>query len=78
VSSLDLVEDLEARAAALRAEAHLETELEAAKQAYRDNPTRESRAAKQAAAVALHAARADRRGDTVTVGGDAFVSSEEL
>lgn len=76
MSSLDLAEELEARAAALRAEARLEDDLEAAKQAYADNPSDDAKEAKQKAAEALRAARATRRSDGVVVGGDAFVDEE--
>lgn len=77
MSSLDRAADLRAQADALDNLASLESDLETAKQAYRDNPTPEARAAKQAAAIALREARARVRPDTVTVGGDAFVTSEE-
>ncbi|MEU7831366.1 MULTISPECIES: hypothetical protein [unclassified Nonomuraea] len=76
MSSLDLAEELEARAAALRAEARLEDDLEAAKQEYANSPTEQTRAAKQTAAEALRAARAERRSEGVVVGGDAFVDEE--
>lgn len=77
MSSLDRAADLRAQADALESMASLESDLEAAKQAYRDNPTPEPRAAKQAAALALREARTRVRSDTVTVGGDAYVTSEE-
>jgi hypothetical protein len=76
VSSLDLAEELEARAAALRAEHRLEAANDAAVAAYLDSPSEETRDAKHAAALALHNARALRRGEGHQVGGDAFVDEE--
>lgn len=77
MSSLDRAAELRAQADALENMASLESDLETAKQAYRDNPTPETRAAKQAAAIALREARARVRPDAVTVGGDAVVTNEE-
>ncbi|MFC4006617.1 hypothetical protein ACFOY2_05255 [Nonomuraea purpurea] len=76
MSSLDQAEELEARAAALRAEHRLELENEEAVKAYLANPSEETKDAKQATAEALHNARAQRRSNGVQVGGDAFVDEE--
>jgi hypothetical protein len=76
VSSLDLAEELEARAIALRAEAQLEDDLEEAKQAYAASPDEDTKAALRDASVALHEARRARRSKGVSVGGDAYVDEE--
>ena len=78
MSSLELAEELEARAAALRAEGRLEAELETAYQAYTDDPSDEAKATYQEAALALRAARANRRPAKAVVGGDAFVDNGEV
>ena len=78
MSSLDLADELEARAAALRAEGRLEADLEAAYQAYTADPSVETKAAHQAASVALREARRARRSDRVVVSGDAFVDNGEV
>ncbi|MGI5274746.1 hypothetical protein ACQEUU_37315 [Nonomuraea sp. CA-218870] len=74
--SLELAEELEARAAALRDEERLKDDLKAAKQAYADNPTDETKTAKQAAMEALRDCRSRARTEGVTVGGDAYVDKE--
>jgi hypothetical protein len=76
MSSADRAAELRSQADALEALAGLEADLMAAKQAYTSNPTVETRAAKQAAAVALREARALTRPENTTVGGDAYVSEE--
>jgi hypothetical protein len=76
VSSLDLAAELEARAAVLRAEGGLEVALTAAREAAAADPTPANREAERVAAVALREARAARRSEGVTVGGDAYVDEE--
>lgn len=78
MSSLDLATELEARAAALRAEAALEADLRNAAEAYDANPTDDTRTAYKQAQHALHEARSARRSKTVQVGGDATIDSEEV
>lgn len=72
------------RAAQLRAQADaleqldaLVNDLTAAKAAYRDNPSRENRQALRAAMDAVRTARAAARDNDLTVGGDAYVVTEE-
>lgn len=70
------------RAAALRAEADaldalavLETDLLAAKAAHAEDPTEETKTAKQAASEALREARSLTRTEGVSVGGDAYIET---
>lgn len=68
--------ELRAQADALEAVAELEENLLAAKAAYTADPNRETRAAKQDAALLLRAGRAfEREGRGDAVGGDAFVTN---
>lgn len=76
MSALDLVEELEARLVSMREEARLETDLDAAYQDFAANPSKDTRAAYQAAAVALRQCRSARRSDGVVVGGDAVTDEE--
>jgi hypothetical protein len=76
MSSLDLADELEAKAAALRAVGRLEADLAEAKAAYTANPNGDTKAAKQAAMEAVREARSLTRPEGVSVGGDAFVDKE--
>lgn len=76
MSSLDMAAELEARAAVLRVEGGLEAALIAARETAAVEPTPANREAERAAAVSLREARAARRSEGVTVGGDAYVDEE--
>jgi hypothetical protein len=77
MSSADQAAELRARADTLEAMGELESDLLTAKEAYADNPTSETRAAKQRAAEALRTARVRVRADEVVIGGDAYLSETE-
>ncbi len=77
MSASDRVQALRDQLAAAETEEALAADLLAAKQAHGDNPNPETRQAKQDAALALRAHRAETRSDGVSVGGDAFVSTPE-
>lgn len=76
MSSLDLADELQAQADALRAEGRLEAALIAARAACESDRTPANLATAQEAAEALRAARAARRSEGVTVGGDAYIETE--
>lgn len=76
MSSLDLADELQARADAMRAVGHLEEALIAARAIYSRDQTPENLAIAQQAAVDLRAARAASRTEGVTVGGDAYRETE--
>lgn len=78
MSSLELAAELEARAAALRAEGQLEADLEATYEAFTNHPSDETKTAYQSAAMVLRKARETRRSSGVVVGGDAYVDNEEV
>ncbi|MGS2645860.1 hypothetical protein [Streptosporangium sp. G12] len=77
MSSLDRADELQAQADALRELATLEDAYTEAMQAYLDDRTDEKWEAKQAAAEALRAARAESRSEGVSVGGDAFLTNPD-
>lgn len=77
MTASDRVQALRDQLAAAETEEALAADLLAAKQAYGDDPNPETRQAKQDAALALRAHRAETRTEGTTVGGDAFVSTSE-
>lgn len=69
---------LRKQADALDVEAELESELSKAKEAYRKNPdSAKAKERHRAASQAIAEHRAARRPDTLSIGGDAFVSTSE-
>ena len=77
MSSADRAAELRAQADALDDLARLETDLLAAKAAYDDDPSEQTKAAKTDAAQALREARSEARSEGVQVGGDAYLTPDD-